>query len=315
MPDDQRRTPIPAVMNVAEFMERFGSQEACVEHLRTVRWGRNLERFACPACGHRKGWWLPKRQLVECCECHRQTSVMAGTVFHRLRSPLWKWFWAIYQLAQDKKGIAAIELAKQISVSYSTAWLMLHKLRRAMRRRDEGYVLQGLVEVDETYVGGKAEGPRGRGANKKTPVAVALELRSDGKPGHVGMGSLERVDGHCLRRFAEQKIKKGATLKTDGWGAYRSVAKAGYGHEATVTGSGKAAAQKFPWLHTFIANMKRMILGTYHSVSPKHLDGYLAEFNYRTNRRWLEANLFDRLIVAAVGSKAVTYRELVAGVS
>jgi transposase-like protein len=182
-------------MNVAEFMERFGSQEACVEHLRSVRWGRNLERFACLACGHRKGWWLPKRQLVECCECHRQTSVTAGTVFHRLRSPLWKWFWAIYQLAQDKKGIAAIELAKQISVSYSTAWLILHKLRRAMRRRDEGYVLQGLVEVDETYVGGKAEGPRGRGANKKTPVAVALELRSDGKPGHVGMGSLERVDG------------------------------------------------------------------------------------------------------------------------
>ena len=302
-------------MNVAEFMERFGSQEACVEHLRSVRWGRNLERFACLACGHRKGWWLPKRQLVECCECHRQTSVTAGTVFHRLRSPLWKWFWAIYQLAQDKKGIAAIELAKQISVSYSTAWLMLHKLRRAMRQRDEGYVLQGLVEVDETYVGGKAEGPRGRGANKKTPVAVALELRSDGKPGHVGMGSLERVDGHCLRRFAEQKIKKGATLKTDGWGAYRSVAKAGYAHEAAVTGSGKAAVQKFPWLHTFIANMKRMILGTYHSVSPKHLDGYLAEFNYRTNRRWLEANLFDRLIVAAVGSKAVTYRELVAGVS
>jgi len=227
MPDEQRKTPIPAVMNVAEFMERFGSQEACVEHLRTVRWGRNLECFACPACGHGKGWWLPRRQLVECAECHRQTSVTAGTVFHRVRSPLWKWFWAIYPLAQDKKGIAAIELAKQISVTYSTAWLMLHKLRRAMRRRDEGYVLQGLVEVDETYVGGKAEGKRGRGADKKTPVAVALELRSDGKPGHMGMRSLKRVDGHCLRRFAEQKIKKGSTLKTDGWGAYRSVAKAG----------------------------------------------------------------------------------------
>ena len=315
MPDDQRKTPIPAVMNVAEFMERFGSQEACVEHLRTVRWGRNLERFVCPACGHRKGWWLPRRQLVECCECHRQTSVTAGTVFHRVRSPLWKWFWAIYQLAQDKKGIAALELAKQISVSYSTAWLMLQKLRRAMRRRDERYVLQGLVEVDETYVGGKAEGTRGRGADKKTVVAVALELRSDGKPGHVAMRSIDRPDGHCLRRFAENKINKGAMLKTDGWGAYRSVAKAGYAHEATVTGSGKAAVQKFPWLHTFIANMKRMILGTYHSVSPKHLDGYLAEFNYRTNRRWVEPSLFDRLIDAALGSKAVTYKELVAGVS
>ena len=315
MPEDQRKTPIPAVMNVAEFMERFGTQEACTEHLRTVRWGTNLERFACPACGHHKGWWLARRQLVECCECHRQTSVTAGTVLHRARTPLWKWFWAIYQLAQDKKGIAAIELAKQTSVNYSTAWLMLHKLRRAMRRRDERYVLQGVVEVDETYVGGKAEGARGRGADKKTPVAVALELRSEGKPGYVSMCSLERVDGHCLRRFAEKKIKKGATLRTDGWGAYRSVAKAGYEHEVTVTGNGKAAVQKFPWLHTFIANMKRIILGTYHSVSPKHLDNYLSAFCYRTNRRGMEAKLFDRLLVAAVGSKAVTYRELVTGAS
>ena len=315
MPDNRPCTPLPAVMNVAEFMKRFGKQEDCVDHLRTVRWGRNLEHFACPACGHGNGWWLPRRQLVECRECHRQTSVTAGTVFHRLRSPLWKWFWAAYQLAQDKKGIAAIELGKQISVRYATAWLMLHKLRRAMRNRDEGYVLQGLVEVDETYVGGQGEGKRGRGADKKTVVAVALELRSDGKPGHVTMRSIARPDGHCLRRFAENKINKGATLKTDGWGAYRLVAKAGYAHEATVTGNGKAAVQKFPWLHTFIANMKRMILGTYHSVSPKHLDSYLAEFNYRANRRWLEASLFDRLIVAAVNSKTVTYKELVTGVS
>src|SRR5210317_197715 len=135
MPDNQGKLPIPSVMNVADFMARFGTHEACLEHLRKVRWGENLECFACPACGHAHGWWLARRQLVECCDCHRQSSVTAGTVFHRIRSPLWKWFWAIYQVAQDKKGIAAMELAKQVSVSYSTAWLMLQKLRRAMRRR------------------------------------------------------------------------------------------------------------------------------------------------------------------------------------
>ena len=127
------------------------------------------------------------------------------------------------------------------------------------------------------------------------------------------MRSIARADGHCLRRFAEKKITKGATLKTDGWGAYRSVVRARYTHEATVTGSGKAAAQTLPWLHTFIANIKRMILGTYHRVSAKYLDGYLAEFGNRTNRRWLEASLFDRLTDAALGSKAVTCKELVAG--
>ena len=137
MPGDRNKLPLPAVMDVGTFQWRFGTDEACWEHLRDVRWGADLERFACPDCGHVRGWWLASRRLVECSECHRQTSVTAGTVFHGARVPLWKWFWAIYQLAQDKKGIAALTLAKQIGVCYGTAWLMLHKLRRAMRRRNE----------------------------------------------------------------------------------------------------------------------------------------------------------------------------------
>jgi hypothetical protein len=312
---DPHKPPMPAVLTVAAFVQKFGTEEACLEHLKTLRWGANLERFTCPACGHTRGWWLAARELVECCACHHQASITAGTVFHRRRTPLWKWFWAAYQLAQDKKGVAAIELAKQVAVSYTTAWLMLHKRRQAMRRRNQRYVLNGLVEVDETYVGGQAEGPRGRGAANKTPVAVAVELDVAGKPRHVALGALPGVDGHSLRKFAVQAIAKGATLRTDGWGAYQAVARAGYEHEPTVTGSGKAAVVKFPWVHTFISNLKRMILGTYHSVSPRHLDGYLAEFSYRANRRWQEASLFDRLLVASVSVKSMTYRQLVTGVS
>jgi len=318
MPDvnaDRHKPPLPKVLTVAEFHERFGTEAACLARLRELRWGTNLERFACPACGHKRGWWLPKRELVECCDCHHQVSATAGTVFHRQRSPLWKWFWAAYQLAQDKKGVAALELAKQIRVSYTTAWLMLHKLRRAMWHRNHGYRLDGLVEVDECYVGGTAEGTGtvGRGAANKTAVGVAVELDAAGKPRRVALDTLTKVDGHSLRQFAEQSIAKGSTLRTDGWGAYKPVAKAGYRHRAIVTGSGPKAVEKFPWLHTFIGNLKRMILGTYHSVSPKHLAHYLAEFAYRANRRWLEANLFDRLLVAAVNDKAVTYRQLVTG--
>ncbi|MBE7457795.1 MAG: IS1595 family transposase [Planctomycetia bacterium] len=183
-----------------------------------------------------------------------------------------------------------------------------------MRTREQQQVLQGLVELDEGYVGGQAEdGTTGRGASHKTPVAVAVELRADGKPGRVAMQSIERPDAHGLRKFAESKIEKGATLKTDGWGAYVSVAKVGYKHKPIVTGDGKTAVRKFPWVHTFIGNLKRMILGTYHSVSPKHLDRYLAEFHYRGNRRWREENLFDRLIAAALGAKPITCRQLVTG--
>lgn len=318
MPDPCRvlhKPRLPKILTVIEFFEKFGTEEACLARLREIRWGENLERYACPACGHKQGWWLPTRKLVECRDCHHQMSVTAGTVFHRLRSPLWKWFWAIYQLAQDKKGIAALELAKQVRVSYTTAWLMLHKLRRAMRHRNQRYVLTGVVEVDECYVGGNAEGTgtTGRGSANKTAVAVAVELNEAGKPGRVALDTLERVDGHSLRKFTEKSVQKGAMLWTDGWGAYKTVAKAGYRHKATVTGSGCKAVAKFPWIHTFIGNMKRMILGTHHSVSPKHLADYLAEFAYRANRRWTEAGLFDRLLVAAVNDKAVTYKQLVTG--
>jgi len=318
MPDNvQRKTPIPRVMTVAEFFQRFGDEQACCEHLKSVRWGPNLERFRCPQCDHARGWWLAARRLAECCDCHRQTSVTAGTVLHGVRTPLSKWLWAIYQLAQDKKGVAALELAKQVRVCYQTAWTMLHKIRAAMRQRDQRYTLQGLVEVDECYVGGvaKGSGTTGRGSAGKTPVAVAVELTAQGKPGCVAMQSIPRVDAASLRKFAQGKIKKGSTLKTDGWGAYVSVAKAGYEHQRLVTGGGPAASQTFPWLHTFIGNMKRMILGTYHSVSPKHLDKYLAEFDYRANRRWGEAGLFDRLVIAAVNAKPMTGRQLIAGAS
>lgn len=309
------KTPLAKVLTVAEFFEQFGTEESCLARIKELRWGADLERFVCPVCEHKQGWWLPTRKLVECRDCHHQVSITAGTVFHRLRSPLWKWFWAAYQLAQDKKGIAALELAKQIRVSYTTAWLMLHKLRRAMRHRNQCYGLEGLVEVDECYVGGDAEGTgtTGRGSANKTPVAVAVELDEAGKPKRLAMDTLAKVDGHSLRQFAEKCIAKGAKLKTDGWGAYKAVAKAGYRHQAIVTGSGPKAVEKFPWVHTFISNMKRMILGTHHNVSPKYLTNYLAEFAYRANRRWMEARLFDRLLVAAVSHKAVTYKQLVTG--
>jgi len=139
--------------------------------------------------------------------------------------------------------------------------------------------------------------------------------RGDGVGQARDRTSLEafRGPGDRLKRFVVKAIAKGSKLRTDGWGAYRVVAKAGYEHEPVITGSGRLAIQTFPWIHTFIGNMKRMILGTHHWVSRKHVDDDLAEFSYRANRRWLEANLFDRLIVAALGSKAVTYKELTAG--
>ena len=172
-----------------------------------------------------------------------------------------------------------------------------------------------LVEVDEAYVGGREPGRPGRGVEKKTPVAVAVELDKCNRPRRIAMHSLPRVDARSLTSFTIQHVTKGSCLCTDGWGRYRSVPKAGYDHKPVTTGGGQRAVQEFPWLHTFIGNMKRMLLGTYHSVSPKHLDKYLAAFTYRANRRWMGAKLFDRLVIAALDAKPLAFKELTAGAS
>jgi len=148
---------------------------------------------------------------------------------------------------------------------------------------------------------------------KKVPVAVAIELDKDGRPKRIALRGLKRADARSLTDFTTDHVAKGSCLRTDGWGSYASVAKAGYEHDAIVTGGGKKAAETFPWVHTFIGNLKRMLLGTYHSVSPKHLDRYLAAFVYRANRRWMEAKLFDRLVVAGISAKPLTFKQLTAG--
>jgi ISXO2 transposase-like protein len=135
----------------------------------------------------------------------------------------------------------------------------------------------------------------GRGVEKKVPV----ELDKDGRPKRIALRSLKRADARSLTGFTTDHVAKSSCLRADGWGSYASVAKAGYEHDAIVTGGGKRAAETFPWGHTFIGNLKRMLLGTYHSVSPRHLERYLAAFVYQANCQWMEiwSNVVDRVMI------------------
>ena len=315
MPDDTRpKHPMPKIPDVASFMRQFSDDDACTAHLRDKRWGPNLERFMCPDCGHDYGWWLPTRGLVECRMCHHQTSPTAGTVFHGARVPLWKWFWGYVPGGAQQERHCGHGLGQADSGLLSDSVGDVAEVARGpCVQRCQRYVLQGLVEIDETYVGGREPGRPGRGVEKKVPVAVAVELDEDKRPRRIALESVARVDARSLKAFTQANVKKGSCLRTDGWGSYRSVAKAGYEHEAIVTGGGDQAVTVFPWIHTFIGNMKRMILGTYHSVSAKHLNRYLAAFVYRANRRWMEANLFDRLVIAALEGKPLTFGQLTTG--
>jgi transposase-like protein len=143
------------MLTVLEFQTQFGDEQQCGEQLSRQRWP---EGFSCPRCGGPSRGYMAARQVHECARCSYQCSVTAGTIFHKTRVPLTGWFWAIYRLSHDKKGISAMQLKKEIGVSYQTAWLLLHKLRKAMADRDRGYKLGGLIEADEGYVGGREEG-------------------------------------------------------------------------------------------------------------------------------------------------------------
>jgi len=256
----------------------------------------------------------------ECAACGYQGSVTAGTIFHKTRTPLRSWFWAIYRMSQDKKGISALQLSKEISVSYPTAWLMQHKIRQAMADRDQGYQLQGLIEVDEGYVGGAEEGKaqKGRGAKSKSVVAVAVERRAPGPegekpiPGFAALAVVPNAAASSLHGFLLAKVRPGSRVLSDGWRGYQGLEQQGFQHTATpLQGDPKVAHRLFPWVHITLANLKRFLLGTHHKTEPHHLKRYVAEFAYRLNRRTMEMNLFERLVRACLATRTITYKDLI----
>jgi len=294
-----------------EFDDRFGSEEACRAYLAQVRWP---DGFCCPSCNHHSAWPIRGRGLLQCVQCGRQTSLTAGTIFHRSRKPLRLWFKAIYLFVTQKTGISARGLERQLGISYPTAWTWLHKIRRAMVRPGRD-LLSGLVEVDEAYIGGAEEGVHGRETEKKALVAVAVEVTEYGA-GRVRMERVDDASGSSLQPFVVRNVTKGSTVKTDGWSGYRNLRKTGRRHrKRLLRGDPKKAIKHFPHVHRAISLLKRLLLGTYQgSVSHKHLPAYLNEFEFRFNRR--RANnvtlLFQRVCEFAVCTPSVGYGELLA---
>jgi len=262
---------------------------------------------------------MKAKRVHECRGCGYQGSVTAGTIFHKTRTPLRDWFWAIYRMSQGKKGISALQLSKEIGVSYPTAWLMQHKIRQAMADREQGRRLRGLVEMDEGYVGGVEKGRTGRGAQSKSLVAVAVEHRepgqAGGKPvsGRSALAVIPDAKMETLREFLSRHLEPESAVLTDRFPSYRRLSSRGFAHAALrLGGEGKLADRYFPWVHITLSNLKRFLLGTHHKPQAKHLKRYLAEFTYRLNRRWQEASLFDHLTQACLSTNTIIYRDLVA---
>jgi transposase-like protein len=241
--------------------------------------------------------------------------VTAGTVFHRTRIPLLTWFWAIFFVGRHKKGFSALQLQRDTGLgSYQTAWTLLHKLRSALHR-PPGVRLRGLVEADETYVGGSERGRRGgREVLNKSIVAVAVEQRRH-SAGRARLTVLEGVTfEEDLGPFVRGVIDaRRATVRTDGFPAYFGLEAVGVRHDRKVQGSDRAASTKIlPWSHTVFGNLKTWLRGTFHGVSRKHLQRYLDEFVYRFDRRWREGELFGFVLRRAAHAEPLPYHRLVA---
>ena len=304
------------------FQEAFTNEEACWEHLRRMRWP---EGFLCPRCGHDKAWFIRTRKVMDCKKCRGQTSVTAGTIFHKTRTPLLKWYWLIYRMATDKVGTSVAGMQRLLEIKdYKTGWLMAHKVRKSMADRDARYTLAGLVEMDDSFFG-PAGHTAGRGSERKSTVLCAVSLYRDTqgkeKPGFAHMRVVEDASAKSIGDFLERlgcgpQTEEGRELldaiRTDGWRSYSKAARdKELGHYRVVLREPSQAGRLLPWVHRVISNAKAVIRGTHRGVSGKHLQSYLAEVCYRFNRRFWEKELFDRLIRACISTATVTYRELV----
>ena len=282
-----------------EWTQRYGSERACLEAVAKIRW---REGFQCPRCGHDRAYVLERHRIRQCQNCAFQASPTAGTLFENTRLPLPKWFAAIYLATADKGGISAERLRKMIGVTWRTAQLMLDKIRRAMGDRDRNYVLDVQddehVELDDAFVGGRTRGgKRGRGAEGKRPVLVAVEHRSNDRAGFLAMKAVDHVDGPTVRAF-RKRLGDELRIRTDGWRAYGMMnLEEGLKVESRTTPAEKVD-EWLPKVHTAIANLKRFLLGTFHGVSSPKLQKYLDEFVYRYNRRFWEPQLPHRLLTA-----------------
>jgi transposase-like protein len=301
---------------VGDFQAWFRTDADCLDYLEWLRW---RDGFVCPACGYPGGWRLGDGRFM-CSGCSGRTSVTAGTIFDRTRTPLTVWFTACWLFATGKDGISALSLKRTLEIgSYQTAWAMLHRLRSVLVRpgRDR---LVGVVEVDETYIGGLEPGlPGGRARGKKALTGIAVEVREPRGFGRCRMLPLTDASATSLHAFVKDCVEPGTTVITDGWQGYRGLEKLGYVHDRRSQRAARARGEDpgklLPAVHRVASLAKRWLLGTHQgSVDDAHLASYLNEFVFRFNRRRSRSRgmVFYRVLELAVAHEPVRYQDLIA---
>ena len=298
-------------LSLAEFNERYCTEEQCHAALVAMRWPKG---FVCPKCGGTKHSYTAVRRIFQCSACRKQTSARAGTIFHKSSTPLTKWFLAMHLLTSAKNDISSLELSRQIGVKWDTAWLIKQKLMEVMRQRNSIYKLGGDVQIDDAYLGGERPakpGKTGRSAEGKLPFVIAVATR-EGKPIHMHLRRVPGFDKTAIEAYARASIEPGSWVISDGLGCFLGVKDAGMKHMPIVTGGGRPEHPFFKWANIGLGNIKSAIVGTCRSMDSQHADRYLAAYEWRFNRRFDLAENLGRLARVAVQTEPRPYRSIAA---
>ena len=279
-------------------------EKEAYKHLAQIRWPNGPR---CIRCQAEKIYTLnvsgSSRVVLKCAKCRKQFSATVGTIFEDSKIPLTKWFMAFQLMASSKKGMSAHQLHRMLDITYKSAWFMAHRIRHSMKQAPFGDKLGGIVEADETYIGGKSHG-MGPIANKM-PVFALVE-----RGGRVRSFTMPRVTALNLKRSIQEHVQPDATLMTDEHPGYKVVGKQFADHQ-TVNHSQKEYVRGEASTNTvegYFSLLKRGLTGTYHHVSQKHLHRYLDEFNFRYNARTVNDAIHNHGAIRATEGKRLTYR-------
>jgi hypothetical protein len=292
-------------LSLTEFLADYGTEAQCEAALKQARWPQG---FRCARCNGATAseFMRGKTPLWECLACGHQTSLTAGTMMHQSQLPLTKWFLAIYLVTQSKTNIAALALRRQLGISWKAAWLLKHKLMEAMRQREESQPLAGDVRIDDAYLGGERTGGKaGRGSENKTAFVAAVEMR-EGRPQRVRFDPVAGFSFEALKPWAASALVPGSTITSDGLIGFEIVRRLGFAHNVVIATKGKVGTEidAFKWLNVLLGNLKTSLTGTHHAFKfSKYAARYLAEVQYRFNRRSDLKSIVPRLLVAIAVAK------------
>lgn len=288
------------------------NEDEARELLEELRWPSGP---VCPHCGFDEAYVLTakpgskrpvRKGVYKCKKCRKQYTVTVGTVFEGSRIPLNKWVMAISLMCASKKGISAHQLHRMLSLTYKTAWFMCHRIRHAMSEGPLAGMLQGTIEADETYIGGKAKGKRGRGAAKKAIVLTLIE-----RDGRARSTVTESVTAATLLPVIKENVARNATIMTDELGSYNRLGLH-FKRHGKVTHSQKKYARDDVHVNAaegFFALLKRGVHGTFHHVGKQHLDKYLGEFDFRWSTRTIGDRARTAEVIKRVSGKRLYYKK------